>query len=100
MPQKVLSALLPLVVISACARTAPTAAEAPAAVALRTSEAAAADVDVAPPQASAVPEATSVTQLDADGNDDPVDPLPGPIPVHLLFERVGRPPMALQRIPD
>jgi hypothetical protein len=47
-----------------------------------------------------VPESTSVTQLDADGNDDPVDPLPGPIPVHLQFERVGRPPMALQRICD
>jgi hypothetical protein len=47
-----------------------------------------------------VPEARSVTQLDPDGDDDPVDPLQGPIPLHLQFERVGRPPLALQRICD
>ena len=45
-------------------------------------------------------EAAPVTQLGPDGDDDPVDPLPGPMGAHLQFERVGRAPMALQRICD
>jgi hypothetical protein len=41
-----------------------------------------------------------VTQIDPDGNDDPEDPGKGAIPAAASFERVGRPPLALQRICD
>lgn len=39
-------------------------------------------------------------QLDPDGDDDPADEGPASLPAGLRFERVGRPPMALQRICD
>lgn len=37
-------------------------------------------------------------QLDPDGDDDPPDTGSAPLPAALHFERVGRPPLALQRI--
>jgi hypothetical protein len=39
-------------------------------------------------------------QLDPDGNDDPVDPGAPPLAAAFRLERVGRPPLALQRICD
>lgn len=45
-------------------------------------------------------EAASVVQLDADGNDDPAEPTRERLPARLRFERVGRAPLALQRICD
>jgi hypothetical protein len=42
----------------------------------------------------------AVTQVDPDGNDDDEDPGTGTIPTKARFERVGRPPLALQRICD
>jgi hypothetical protein len=38
--------------------------------------------------------------MDPDGDDDPADPGAAPVPSALHFERVGRPPLALQRICD
>lgn len=51
------------------------------------------------PEATA-PEAgpPTATQLEPDGNDDPIDPGSGPLPTSLQLVRVGRAPMALQRI--
>lgn len=37
---------------------------------------------------------------DPDGDDDPVDPGAAPLPADLRFDRVGRAPLALQRICD
>jgi hypothetical protein len=39
-------------------------------------------------------------QMDPDGNDDPEDPGGGIVPGAMRFERVGRAPLALQRICD
>jgi hypothetical protein len=39
-------------------------------------------------------------QLDPDGDDDPPETTPGPLPSSFHFERVGRAPLALQRICD
>lgn len=50
----------------------------------------------APPSSSAPPP----PRLDPDGDDDAVDPGAGPLPASLHFERVGRAPLALQRICD
>jgi hypothetical protein len=76
---------------------------------------------VAPPQLRVEPEATvasvaapvlepgpdagvdsvpAIVQLEPDGNDDPEDPGAGKIPAEARFERVGRPPLGLQRICD
>src|SRR5207245_2311451 len=51
---------------------------------------------------ASVSDATAVAppQQDLDGDDDPVDEGFGPFPTSLRFERVGRPPLALQRICD
>jgi hypothetical protein len=46
------------------------------------------------------PDATSVAQLDADGDDDPPYTTTGPLAASFRFERVGRAPLALQRICD
>lgn len=59
--------------------------------------------DAAPEDAGAsdaAPEAAAPSQLDPDGDDDPQDLGAGAIPPRLRFERVGRPPLALQRICD
>jgi hypothetical protein len=55
----------------------------------------------APVEAS-LPEAAppTVTQIDPDGNDDPEAPGEGTIPEAARFDRIGRPPLALQRICD
>jgi hypothetical protein len=50
------------------------------------------------PRGGDVPSQSS--QLEPDGNDDPEDPGTGAIPAEARFERVGRPPLALQRICD
>jgi hypothetical protein len=39
-------------------------------------------------------------QIDADGDDDPPETTTGPLPASFHFERVGRAPLALQRICD
>lgn len=44
--------------------------------------------------------APAPTQIDPDGDDDPAEPGPSELPATLRFERVARPPMALQRICD
>ncbi len=55
----------------------------------------------APPLASASVSAPPVPpQLDPDGDDDPSDTGSAPLPAALRFERVGRAPLALQRICD
>ncbi len=51
-------------------------------------------------QGSADGSATSPAQQEPDGDDDPIDPGAGPLPTDLRFERVGRAPLALQRICD
>jgi hypothetical protein len=61
-------------------------------------EASRADATAAP---SPTPETlAAAAQLEPDGNDDPEDPGNGAIPTEGRFERVGRPPLALQRICD
>jgi hypothetical protein len=45
-------------------------------------------------------DAASPSQIDADGDDDPQETTPGPLPASFRFERVGRAPLALQRICD
>jgi hypothetical protein len=50
--------------------------------------------------ASAEPVAAVPAQIEPDGNDDPEEPGAGTIPAAGHFERVGRPPLALQRICD
>ena len=52
--------------------------------------------DATPPAEVAIVQA----QIEPDGNDDPEDPGQGAIPESGRFERVGRPPLALQRICD
>src|ERR1700722_19462443 len=42
----------------------------------------------------------AAAQIDPDGDDDPIDVGSGPLPEGLRFERVGRAPLALQRICD
>ena len=83
--------------VAACTRPAPSPRPVPAPASASIS----AGEDVAMPAASA-PAAvdTSPAQLDPDGDDDPTDTGQPPLPVGLRFERVGRPPMALQRICD
>jgi hypothetical protein len=45
-------------------------------------------------------DAGAFTQIDPDGDDDPPETSPGPLASSFHFERVGRPPLALQRICD
>jgi hypothetical protein len=44
--------------------------------------------------------APDATAIDPDGDDDPTDPGSPPLPGALRLERIGRPPLALQRICD
>jgi hypothetical protein len=46
------------------------------------------------------PDAAAAAQFDADGNDDASEQTTGPLPASFHFERVGRSPLALQRICD
>jgi hypothetical protein len=46
------------------------------------------------------PSADAEAPIDPDGDDDAVDPGVASVPSSLRFERVGRPPLALQRICD
>jgi hypothetical protein len=59
---------------------------------------------VPPPSADAfsppLPEAAPPSQIDPDGDDDMPETALGPLPSSFHFERVGRPPLALQRICD
>ena len=55
------------------------------------------------PLLSGVPSSTDAAarvQIDPDGDDDPAETTVGPLPPSLHFERVGRAPLALQRICD
>ena len=56
-------------------------------------------VDSTPAVAAPSPP-SAPSQLDSDGNDDPEDPGTGTVPTSAHFERVGLPPLALQRICD
>ncbi len=79
---------------AACSRPAAPATQLPA------TEPAAIDAGVVDATADAAPDAAVHVQLDRDGNDDPEDPGTGTAPVAGTFERVGVPPLALQRICD
>ena len=84
--------------VAACTRPAPSPRPVPAPASASIS----AGEDVAMPAASA-PAAVAPTappQLDPDGDDDAADTGSGPLPAGLRFERMGRPPLALQRICD
>ncbi len=50
------------------------------------------------PSPPIAPVAPHPSQLEPDGNDDPVDVGSGPLPAAGHFERVGNPPLALQHI--
>jgi hypothetical protein len=47
-----------------------------------------------------IPDAALDTQIDPDGDDDRPEAIAGPFPASFRFERVGRAPLALQRICD
>ena len=90
-----------LFVLAACARTSPSVPESVAAPPPVADGAL--DHDAETPVALVLagsPEASSPAQLDPDGDDDAADPGAGPVPANLKFERVGRPPLSLQRICD
>ncbi len=53
-----------------------------------------------PSQSAIAPVAALPPQLDPDGNDDPEDPGTGAVPTAGHFERVGVPPLSLERICD
>jgi hypothetical protein len=55
---------------------------------------------LAAPTPEIAPPPPAIVQLEADGNDDPEDPGIGTIPESGRLERLGRPPLALQRICD
>src|SRR5580658_2724276 len=54
------------------------------------------DLALEPPAIPTVDRGPPVVQLDPDGNDDPEEPGAGTLPTEGRFERVGRPPLALQ----
>jgi hypothetical protein len=63
------------------------------------------DAKAAPDPPTPVPaksdaDAASPPRADLDGDDDPIDTGAGPLPAHGRFVRIGRPPLALQRICD
>jgi hypothetical protein len=102
--------LLPFALcVTACARTQPVPAQGvggPSALQIVLHadplESGGGDGDVAlePPALPAVDRGPPIVQLDPDGNDDPEEPGAGTLPTEGRFERVGRPPLALQRICD
>jgi hypothetical protein len=77
--------------LAGCARAATIPSEARRDVA----DAAVLEVSSAPPEADAGPK-----QIDRDGDDDPAEMGEGEIPAHGRFVRVGRAPLALQRVCD
>jgi hypothetical protein len=76
------------------------AALAPAASAASTGAGAEADASTDGAAVAALTEGGPPAQLDPDGNDDLADTGTGALPTAGQFERVGRPPLALQRICD
>ncbi len=65
--------------------------------------AAAASKPAAGPASAAVPPAESIDaavppEIAPDGNDDPVAPEEGPVPLRGHFVRIGRPPLSLRRL--
>jgi hypothetical protein len=97
----------PLVLLFACARPAGTAstggssldADAAATTAASPSGASIANSADASSAPDSDPPAIAADE-EPDGDDDPSDPGDAPLPADLRFERVGRPPLALQRICD
>jgi hypothetical protein len=59
-----------------------------------------ASVTAAPSASASASASAAPIQRDPDGDDDPADPAEPPLPTGLRFERVGRAPIALQRICD
>jgi hypothetical protein len=95
-----------LLLLGSCSRPAPPPAGAAgtpvAAVSAATpiEDAQAAEMEGSPDARSLDASSTARATIDPDGDDDPADPGPPSLPTALRFERVGRPPMALQRICD
>jgi len=88
-----------LLLLAACARTSPSVPEGVGAAPGVADVERDAEVPVeAAPAASS--DSATLAQLDPDGDDDPIDPGSGPVPASMQFERVGRPPLSLQRICD
>jgi hypothetical protein len=75
--------------VAACSR-APATTPAPTATA----------TPISTPNSTPTPTPAADTRLEPDGDDDPVDPGPAPPPAAMRWERVGRAPLALQRICD
>jgi hypothetical protein len=87
-----------LAAVGACTRPSP--APVPAPVVSAPAPAPSVAAEAAAPVASDAPVDAAPPQLDADGDDDAVDTGQPPLPAGLHFERVGRAPMALQRVCD